>query len=94
MPRNMSMRKVIRVQKLQNKNRMVGQTFNPSGITAEQYDTREKNFVKEMQAKSQEELQAYYKNMKEMQKDWTCSYPWEWSAFERNFYIASNGEIR
>ena len=69
MPRNMSMRKVIRVQKLQNKNRMVGKTFNPSGITAEQYDAREKNFVKEMQAKSQEELQAYYKNMKEMQKD-------------------------
>ena len=76
MPRNMSMRKVIRVQKLQTKNRMVGQTFNPSGITAEQYDTREKNFVKEMQ------------------KDWPCSYPWEWSAFERNFYVASNGEIR
>ena len=27
-------------------------------------------------------------------KDWPCSYPWEWSAFEHNFYVASNGEIR
>ena len=94
MAKKMSIAREIRIQRLQDKNRMVGQTFNPSGITSAEIDSREKKWVKEMKSKPQEELQAYYKNMKEMQKDWHHSYPWEWSAFERNFYVASNGEIR
>ena len=94
MARKMSIAREIRIQRLQDKNRMVGQTFNPSGITSAEIDSREKKWVKEMKSKPQEELQAYYKNMKEMQKDWHHSYPWEWCAFERNFYVASNGEIR
>ena len=93
MARKMSIAKQIRIQRLQDKNRMVGKTFNPSGITAEQIETRERNWVAEMKAKSQEELQAYYKNMQEMKKDWNYSYPWEWNAFTRNFYVDTNGII-
>lgn len=93
MGRKMSLAREIRINRLQNKNRMTGQTFNTSGITSEQIVQRERTWVKEMQSKSQEELQAYRNNMEEMQKGWNHSYPWEWCAFERNFYVDSNGNI-
>lgn len=73
----MSLAREIRIQKLQTKNRMVGQTFNPSGITSEQIKSRGSKFISDMLEKPIEERIAYYNNMKEMQKIWDCSYPWE-----------------
>ena len=67
--------------------------FNASGITSEQIENRENLFIEEMKAKSQEERQAYYDNIQEMDKVWTGSLPWEWCAFERNFLFTNKQVI-
>jgi hypothetical protein len=55
----MKIARQIKIQKLQNKNRMTGQTFNPSGITSEQLIQREFEYinkVKQMTDQEQTEL--------------------------------------
>lgn len=88
----MSVSSEIRVQKKQTKNRMVGETFNPTGITSEQILDREQKFVVEMKDKNIVERLAYWKNVQEMLTVWMGSWPWEWCAFKRNF-IRDNSVI-
>jgi len=85
MPRKMSLAREIRIQKLQDKNRMVGQTFNPSGFTSGQLNERERNFVLEMKSKGIEYRINWWKEREEVREQWKGSWPWEWSTFERNF---------
>jgi hypothetical protein len=87
----MSIAREIRINRIQNKNRMTGQTFNPSGITSQQIKDRERDFVLDMQSKTQQERQAYWMQSEEVRKDWNHSYPWEWAAFTRNFIF--NGQV-
>jgi hypothetical protein len=83
--KQMSIRKQIRVQRLQDKNRMVGQTFNPSGITSEQIRTREQGFVIEMKSKTQTERQEYWNKIKPIIDNWEYSWDWQWCVFQRHF---------
>jgi hypothetical protein len=83
--RNRSIARQIQIGKKQSKNRMVGQTFNPSGITSQMLDDRERQFVEEMKSKSSEERNQYWENAQELQEIWQGSWPWEWCAFQRNF---------
>jgi hypothetical protein len=83
--KQMPIRKQIRIQRLQNKNCMVGKTFNPSGITSEQIIIRENNFVHEMKLKTLPERQRYWNENEKIRLNWKYSWPWEWCAFERNF---------
>lgn len=43
--RKMSIAREIRIQKLQTKNRMTGQTFNPSGATDESLKKRDSDYI-------------------------------------------------
>lgn len=83
--RNRSIAREIQIGKKQSKNRMLGQTFNPSGITSEIMKERENKFIAEMNAMSEQERNDYWKNAKEMQEIWTGSWPWEWCVFSRYF---------
>jgi hypothetical protein len=92
----MPIAKQIRIQRKQNKNRMVGQTFNPSGITSEMIRIRENGFIIEMKAKTIDERKAYWDNVKIMIDERKanfihCSWPWQWCAFERHF--VHNNEV-
>lgn len=91
--RKMSLARQIRVQKLQDKNRMVGETFNPSGITSEQIQTREQVFINEWKNKTISERRTYWANMQEMDKVWVGSWPWEWCAFSRAFVRSISGPV-
>ncbi len=87
--KKMSLKRETTIQRLQNKNRMVGQTFNPSGITSKQIQTREKLFISEMKSRSLEERKAYWENvqniLRELKKNKIhCSWEWEWCVFKRN----------
>lgn len=86
--RTYSIRRQIQIGRKQSKNRMVGQTFNPSGITSEQIDARERTYVADWQAKGEDAIQAERARINEMREGWPCSWPWEWCAFERNFGLS------
>ena len=88
--KQMSIRKQIRIQKQQTKNRMVGQTFNPSGITSEQIQIRENKFIKEMESKTQQERQEYWDKLKPIIKNYQYSWDWTWCAFKRRFVFNGN----
>lgn len=87
--KRMSLKREISIQRLQTKNRMVGQTFNPSGITSEQIKEREQRFLEEMKAKPLEERKEYWNNVQEIlqarkKHGIRCSREWQWCVFERN----------
>lgn len=93
-----SVRAQIQIGKKQSKNRMVGQTFNPSGITSEQMREREGKFLAEMKAKTLLERQQYWGGVQEVLKMWKennirCSWCWEWCAFKRGFVGCLKGEV-
>ena len=86
-----SIAKQIRIQKKQDRNRMVGQTFNPSGHTSESLDLREKNYIKEINSMSeQQQLEIYlsFKEIDEMKEKNNIHYSnsFEHNVFIRNFY--------
>lgn len=83
--RKMSLRREIQIQRKQNKNKMVGQTFNPSGITSEQIRERENKFITDLKNKTQHEREQYWKEREQVRQIWIGSWPWEWCIFERNF---------
>lgn len=95
MARKMSLAREIRIQKMQTKNRMTGQTFNPSGITSEQIKDRERTFVEYWENKPIEERITYWSNVQEVISELKSagfkyfSWEWEWCAFKRNFIIDS-----
>lgn len=91
MPRKMSIAREIKIQKLQTKNRMTGQTFNPSGITGKEIDIRESRFVTEMKEKGLEYRKNWWKESEEVREIWQYSWPWEWCVFQR--YFIFNNEI-
>ena len=86
-----SIKKQIRIQKLQNKHRMVGQAFNPSGITSEQIRTRENNFTDKFDKMTKEERRQYWQNTAKVREIWQGSYPWEWCVFIRHY--VSGGDV-
>lgn len=49
----------IKIQKLQTKNRMVGQTFNPSGHTKESLSKRELDWIEKVKKMTLEEYEKY-----------------------------------
>lgn len=86
----MSIARQIRVQKLQNKNRMVGQTFNPSGHTSESLNTREQELINQYKNMLPTQREELYNQFKEM-NNWKeknnihCSNSFEQNVFMRNF---------
>ena len=58
----MSIARQIRVQKLQNKHRMTGATFNPSGVTSEQLAQRERVLIEKWSHLKYNEIVEYYNN--------------------------------
>ena len=56
----MNIAKQIRIQKLQNKNRMVGKTFNPAAHTSESLKQRELDFIIKCKSISDEERRIMY----------------------------------
>jgi len=96
MSRKMSLAREIQIQKKQNKNRMVGETFNPSGITGKEIDAREKIFVQNMKNLSHTERAEYWRQVKEIieyreENNIHCSWAWEWCSFNRHFVF--NDEV-
>lgn len=79
--KQMSIRKQIRIQRIQNKNRMTGKTFNPTGITSEQLRDREIKLRNEWEKLSKVEIQELYdrdfKNLHEFYNKVRCSYSFE-----------------
>lgn len=75
---------------------MVGQAFNPSGISSKEIETREDNFVREWAAKTLEDRKAYWNNVQVMDKVYEGSWPWQWCAFSRAFVdgTTSGTEVR
>jgi hypothetical protein len=59
--------------------------FNPSGITAEQMDERNRVFIAEMKAKTQAERAEYWAKVKECIALELGSWHWQWIAFQRHF---------
>lgn len=83
------LRREIKIQRLQNKNRMVGQTFNPSGITSEKIQERKERFLNEMKSKPPKDRKAYWDGVQKILRERKehgihCSWEWEWCVFERN----------
>lgn len=94
--KTMSIAKQIRIQRKQDKNRMAGKTFNPSGITSEQITSRENTFISEMESKTQQERQKYWDKVLDILKEREqnnihCSWSWDWCAFQRHF--VSHGKV-
>lgn len=90
----MKLHRQIKVQKLQTKNRMTGQTFNPSGITSAQIAEREKEFISIWERRGVNERTEYWGNVLsilEFRKinHIRCSWEWEWCVFSR--YFTFNG---
>ena len=59
--------------------------FNPSGITAEEIEERQRKFIAEWEAKTAAERNEYRKNVLEITKLRNGSWEWEWCTFERAF---------
>ena len=90
MARQMSLARQIRVQKIQDKNRMVGETFNSTGITSQQIKTRESIYVEEWKQKTKEERNKMYlqfQAIEEMKHNENLHFSnsWEHNTFMRNF---------
>lgn len=62
--RKMSLAREIKINRLQNKNRMTGQTFNAGGHTSESLKEREQKLITEHKAMSHEQRQEVYNNYK------------------------------
>lgn len=93
--RKMKIYREIRIQKLQTKNRMVGQTFNPSGHTSESLDKREKEEVERINKLSRsefEELKAAYEAIRKCKLDNNiyCTNSFNQNVFIRNFGHLTN----
>lgn len=93
MGRKISLAKEIKVQRLQDKNRMVGETFNPTGITSEEIASRELLFINEMASKDLEQRIIYWNNAKKIISLKLGSWAWEWCAFKRSF-VDINGNVK
>ena len=59
--------------------------FNPSGITAEQIDAREKEYLQELSTLNKKEIQEIRDQINTLKTDWQGSWPWEWCAFSRHY---------
>tara|TARA_R110001606_G_scaffold260183_2_gene407975 strand:- start:28808 stop:29116 length:309 start_codon:yes stop_codon:yes gene_type:complete len=88
--KKMSHARTIRIQKLQNKNRMVGKTFNPGGHTSESLNGREKMEVERIKKLSEAEfleLGDNYQKITDYKERENVSYSnsFEQNVFHRNF---------
>jgi len=88
--RKMSIAREIKIQRLQNKSRMTGQTFNPGGHTSESLKEREIKLVSEVKAMPEEKQLELYRSYKAVDKmknenNIYCSNSFEHNAFMRNF---------
>lgn len=86
----MSHARTIKIQKLQNKNRMVGQTFNPGGHTSASLDSRESYEIDRIKSLSNEEFIKLGDNYNAIAKykldnDEHSSNSFEQNVFIRNF---------
>lgn len=86
----MKISKQIKVQRLQDKNRMVGQTFNPQGHTIESLNGRETEEVARIKSLSPEEfkkLKNYYIEIDQWKEENNIftSATFEQNVFIRNF---------
>jgi hypothetical protein len=91
----MKLHQQIRVQKLQNKNRMVGKTFNPAGHTSESLNLREQAEVNRIKSLSEKEFLKLGDNYAAIDKykeenDIFCSNSFEQNVFIRNFQSIYN----
>ncbi len=82
----MSFKSMVRISKLQSKNRMVGKTFNPSGHTIETLDKRDNDFLEEFNLMSDEEKQNKINDLNILvrhceDKGW--SFPFEYNLLSR-----------
>ena len=83
----MKLHREIKVQKLQNKNRMVGQTFNIGGHTSESLDGRERKEIERIKSLTQEEftkLKNGYKEIDEYKEKNNLFYS---NSFKQNVFI-------
>ena len=86
----MSIARTIRIQKMQTRNRMVGQTFNPGGHTSESLDQREKDYIEKVKALPESEQKKLYDSFKEFEKwkhdnNYHFSNDFDHNCFMRNF---------
>lgn len=89
--RKMSIARQIRIQRLQDKNRMVGQTFNPSGITAEELKAKDEDFRAKYEAMTFQERVEVWNKIKAWDEVNDYSWPRAWCLFEQEFVF--NGEV-
>lgn len=88
--KQMKIAKQIQVQRKQDKNRMVGQTFNPRGITSQQLIDREKSHTNYLLSLTDEEINKMYENFSAIEK-WKeeenifCSNSFEHNNFMRMY---------
>ena len=86
----MSIAREIRINRLQNKNRMTGHTFNPGGHTSESLAKREVELIAKYKAMTEKERQTTYHQFIEIDK-WKyeqnifMSNSFEHNVFMRNF---------
>lgn len=83
----MSFSRNVRISKLQSKNHMVGESFNPSGYTLSDLDKRDNDFLESFRKSSFKEKQETIKGLKETvalcnKKGW--SYPFEYNLLKLN----------
>lgn len=84
-------RKQIRVQRLQDKHRMVGQTFNPGGHTDESLKQREKEVIKETQNMTDAEIIELGDKYKAIEKWKEESKTYGSNSFEHNAFFRNFG---
>ena len=83
----MSITGTIRIQKMQNKNRMVGKTFNPGGHTSESLDLRERQEIERIKNLSQSDfikLGNQYQALADFKEENNHHYS---NSFEQNVFI-------
>lgn len=85
--RKMSHARTIRIQKLQNKNRMVGKTFNPGGHTSKSLDGREKMEVERINNLSEEEFLELGDNYQKIADYKERENVFFSNSFEQNVYL-------
>ena len=88
--KKMSLAREIKVQKLQTKNRMVGETFNPNGHTSESLKTREQKYIEEinlLNIEDQIKIHDSFKAIEEWKREENIfmSNSFEHNCFMRNF---------
>ena len=85
--RQMKIARQIKIQRLQDKNRMVGQTFNPSGHTSQSLAERERKLVEEYKNMDAAERLSLYNNFKAWEEYKDQNNIYSSGSFEHNVFM-------